>query len=192
MYMMTNAERGEFRDPKQVTCYQCQNCGQVFWRELDAMRCDCIERDGWRWVCSECGKEVPRFWHKCSECELDERRGNAKHHYPIDEYDGPIYYGDEFYDDYENLVDCLEADGDSFEESFAFGTIWFDVKLDPHEIVDQFEQEADFDGYDGMPVEARDEIAKFCEEWNGRWAEKRYTVDYSIALDAPKEGVDSR
>lgn len=156
---------------KKVEMYRCPDCVSLYDDEERAARC-C------NGTCPRCGGKLGRrqAWSGlCRKCRDDDReKAQADKWLAAPKvvwgvgYDGPIYCGDDYYDEPADLIDAFDQmprTGTWAVEEVGFG-------LYPDQVIALVEESDEvYEDYE-MPPEAVRAIERFCARWNRIWPAK--------------------
>ena len=172
----------------ETTVYACGYCGKLWRKKEDADMCH-MDR-----TCDDCGVIIEKksYYTLCDSCRIKKEQKKTQDLYDkaikisYEDYMGlypdyPVVYNDVFYfDDLDYLLEKCEDEGDSIPK-WVWGTKLSNIKLDPYDIIQQFEENVELDDYE-MNKSAVNEIVEFCRQWNEKHSQNVYYEDNSVIV----------
>ena len=174
----------------ETTVYACGYCGKLWRNKEDADMCH-MDR-----TCDECGVVIEKksYYTLCDSCRIKKEQKKIQDLYDkatkisYDEYMKlyyPVVHNDVFYfDDLDYLLEKSEDEDDSMP-NWVWGARLSNIKLDPYDIIQNFEENVELDDY-GMDKSAVNEIVEFCKQWNEKHSQDVYYEDNSVVVLLPK------
>ena len=170
-------------ESKDVTCYKCDKCGQVYREKVFADNC-CKPKK-----CEDCGCELPGkyYYVVCDSCK-EKRTYNKARKYSYEEYmelHKDDYYClvngvDNFYTDIDDLFDSLGEE--EFKEiKYCYGICKEHMELDYESIIQEFEENVDIEDW-SVDKEGYNEFKLFLEKWNKEYGTDRYSLDDKVVI----------
>ena len=168
--------------------YECGKCHRLYYPKEIANSC-CI--------CIKCGKIESineGLFSLCKDCRYKRDIEHEKNRFEKatkvnweDYKGGMIYFDDNFYEDFDDLMDDLEK-----PIEYAWATTSRVPKLDPEDILTNLEERLEMNhDYDERDfINDTDELCDFIEEWNKKQTQKIYYPDYTIVVLAPPESIE--
>jgi len=167
------AVRGEDR----LVGYACAKCGVLFTLAQDADDGNqkfqyAAAQEHCNRVCS-CGAPLEQYYRlqcdKCSHQKVEDReqaRFEKAIKLEIKDYDGPVFWGDEYFNSMEDLLDRAECDGLDLPK-YVWATIPHQLTLDASDIIHQEieQQEMHEDAVDWIDGKDVERLQAFLDVW---------------------------
>lgn len=145
---------------ENMDLYRCEKCKKLYTSEYAANIC-CKQ-----YHCRVCGKETPQYMLICDSCAEHERFEKARKMTLAEYYeefpDNMLYYGEEFYDDIESLLDSID------------------------QMLQQAEEDSDVEDFYFDDVAAK-ELREFVKQWNAKYAKSYYSWNDKVVVMLPPE-----
>ena len=149
-------------NPRELTCYQCQECKVIYADPKIADKC-CSPR-----YCEDCGVEVKKYQICCEPCGLKRQFEKAE---KLEHWDGCIYsehvagYNDGYFRSIDELTEyCYE--NDTAIPPWAFICKEQRYELDIDGAIERMTEDAYEDAVDDLMDVA--ELQEFIQEWNAK------------------------
>lgn len=162
-------------NPKEITAYQCSNCG-VSYIYKDAAEACCSQKK-----CEDCGELLPTRWCRtvCNRCHEKRRFEKAE---KLESWDGYIYcakgygYNDGYFETVDDLIDYCHDHGLA-PPKYAFVCEEQRHEIDVDAALENMLEDAYEDAGDHLQDEK--ELRDFIAEWNKKQYIVTYYPDYS-------------
>lgn len=190
LYVKT--ESGEFKPSGVWFCGKCNRIPsdlQPRGRKEAADQC-CKPR-----LCSQCGG--PLEGSICRPCrdkkqrEEEQARIDAATKLVPDEYDGPVYDGNDYWLDVDEYREHAEDEG--IEDEYVWACTTHRHQIDPQRAVDIITEDMlqDVEDADECMLSGVQELKEFIAEWNKRQTGEYCRVDYKRAIMVPKKALEA-
>ena len=148
---------------ENMDLYRCEKCKKLYTSEYAANIC-CKQ-----YHCRVCGKETPQYMLICDSCAEHERFEKARKMTLAEYYEefpgNMLYYGEEFYDDIESLLDSIDCD---------------------YEDIPKYEEDSDVEDFYFDDAGAK-ELREFVKQWNAKYAKSYYSWNDKVVVMLPPE-----
>lgn len=141
-----------------------------------------------------CGKETPQYMLICDSCAERERFEKARKMTLAEYYEefpgNMLYYGEEFYDDIESLLDSIDCDYEDIPK-YVYGTTMESMEIDANQMLQQAEEDSDVDDFYFDDAGAK-ELREFVKQWNAKYAKSYYSWNDKVVVMLPPEHQKER
>lgn len=96
-----------------------------------------------------------------------------------------LYYGEEFYDDIESLLDSIDCDYEDIPK-YVYGTTMESMEIDANQMLQQAEEDSDVEDFYFDDVAAK-ELREFVKQWNAKYAKSYYSWNDKVVVMLPTE-----
>jgi hypothetical protein len=184
--------------------YACGECGALFLLQKN----DKTEKDQAYWKnealahCARncaCGNPLGKYYRLvCNDCQAkkDEEREAARfekaHKIEIGDYDGPVFYGDEYFSDIDSLLDHFESEGLELP-LYVWATTpqKFELKADDIVVRELEKQNMHEDANNHISEKAIISLRAYLEAWSKEVDLVSYFEDNSRAVLLRPDDVDA-
>lgn len=153
---------------ENMDLYRCEKCKKLYTSEYAANIC-CKQ-----YHCRVCENERFEKARKMTLAEYyEEFPGNM------------LYYGEEFYDDIESLLDSIDCDYEDIPK-YVYGTTMESMEIDANQMLQQAEEDSDVEDFYFDDVAAK-ELREFVKQWNAKYAKSYYSWNDKVVVMLPTE-----
>lgn len=125
----------------------------------------------------------------CDSCAEHERFEKARKMTLAEYYEefpgNMLYYGEEFYDDIESLLDSIDCDYEDIPK-YVYGTTMESMEIDANQMLQQAEEDSDVEDFYFDDVAAK-ELREFVKQWNAKYAKSYYSWNDKVVVMLPTE-----
>ena len=168
---------------ENMDLYRCEKCKKLDTSEYAANIC-CKQ-----YHCRVCGKETPQYMLICDSCAEHERFEKARKMTLAEYYEefpgNMLYYGEEFYDDIESLLDSIDYDYEDIPK-YVYGTTMESMEIDANQMLQQAEEDSDVEDFYFDDAGAK-ELREFVKQWNAKYAKSYYSWNDKVVVMLPPE-----